>query len=81
MYNMKKTTIQINIDTLERLKSLKNFERQSYDELLVNLIDNCEEEIMSEEEISEIQNGLEDIKKGRIYPIEFVAKELGIILN
>ena len=78
---MKKTTIQINIDTLERLKSLKNFERQSYDELLVNLIDNCEEEIMSEEEISEIQNGLEDIKKGNVYSIESVAKELGIILN
>jgi len=78
---MKKTTIQINIETLEKLKSLKNSERQSYDELLVSLINNCEEEIMSEEEISEIQKGLEDIKKGRVSSIESVAKELGIILN
>ena len=78
---MKKTTIQINIETLEKLKSLKNFKRQSYDELLVSLINNCEEEIMSEEEISEIQQGLEDIKKGRVYPIEAVAKELGIVLH
>ncbi len=78
---MEKTTIQINIDTLKRLKSLKNFERQSYDELLVSLINNYEEEIMSEEEISEIQNGLEDIKRGDVYSIESVAKELGIILN
>jgi len=78
---MKKTTIQINIETLEKLKSLKNSERQSYDELLVSLINNCEEEIMSEEEISEIQRGLEDIKKGRVSSIESVAKELGIILN
>ena len=78
---MEKTTIQIKFETLERLKSLKNMERQSYDEVLNNLIDNCEEESLSEEEINEIQKGLEDVKKGRIYPIEVVARELGIALN
>lgn len=78
---MEKTTIQINLETLERLKSLKNFERQSYDEVLNNMIDSCEEESLSEEEINEIQKGLEDVKKGRVYPIEVVAKELGIALK
>jgi len=78
---MEKTTIQINLETLQRLKSLKNSERQSYDELLNNLINNCEEESLSEEEINEIQKGLEDVKKGRVYPIEVVAKELGIALK
>ena len=78
---METTTIQINFETLERLKSLKNMERQSYDEVLNNLIDNCEEENLTEEEINEIQKGLEDIKRGRVYPIESVAKELGIILR
>mgnify|MGYP001602105443 CR=1 FL=1 len=78
---MEKTTIQINTETLERLKSLKNFERQSYDEVLNSLINNSEEESLSEEEISEIQRGLEDIKKGRVYSIESVAKELGISLK
>jgi predicted CopG family antitoxin len=78
---MEKTTIQINIETLERLKSLKHFERQSYDELLNSLINNCEEERLSEEEINEIQKGLEDVKKGRVYSIEVVARELGIALK
>ncbi len=78
---MGKTTIQVNTETLQKLKVLKNFERQSYDEVLINLIDNCEKEIFGEEEINEIQEGLEDIKKGRVYPIELVAKELGIVLN
>jgi len=78
---MGKTTIQISIGTLERLKSLKNIERESYDEVLNNLIDSCEEESLSEEEINEIQKGLEDIKKGRVYPIESVARELRIILR
>ncbi len=78
---MDKTTIQINFETLERLKALKSFDRQSYDELIKNLIDNIEDETLNEDEINEIQEGLEDIKKGRVKPIEQVAKELGITLK
>ena len=78
---MEKTTIQINLETLKRLKMLRHFERQSYDDILNNLIDNCEEESFSETELKEIQEGLEDIKRGRVTPIEEVAKELGISLK
>jgi len=78
---MEKTTIQINFETLERLKSLKNSERQSYDEVLNNLIDNCEEDSLSEEEIEDIKIALENVKRGKIKPIEQVARELGIILR
>jgi len=78
---MKKTTIQINSGTLERLKALKQFERQPYDEVLNNIIDDYEEEALTEEEISEIQQGLEDVKKGRVSSIVSVAKRLGIILK
>ncbi len=78
---MEKTTIQINSETLERLKSLKNFERQSYDEILNNIIDNLEEECLSEEEIKEIQEGLEDVKMGRTISIEQLAKEMGVKLK
>jgi predicted transcriptional regulator len=78
---MEKTTIQLNIETLMRLKALKNFHRQSYDELISNLVDNAMEETLDEEEINEIQKGLEDVKKGKVYPIEMVAKELCIALK
>jgi len=78
---MEKTTIQINLETLEKLKLLKNFERQSYDEILNNLIDNNDSETLEENEIAEIQRGLEDIKKGRVKSIEHVARELGISLK
>lgn len=81
MYNMDKTTIQINIETLERLKALKNFERQSYDEVLNRLIDNREEESLSEEEIEDIKIALDNVKRGKVKPIEQVAKELGILLQ
>ena len=48
---MEKTTIQINFETLERLKSLKNSERQSYDELLNNLMNNCEEKNLNKKKM------------------------------
>ncbi len=78
---MEKTTIQISQSTLERLKSIKRFERQSYDDLLNNILNEVEEEIMSKEEIEEIKIALENVKRGNVKPIEQVAKELGIILR
>jgi predicted CopG family antitoxin len=78
---MEKTTIQISNETLERLKALKNFERQSYDDILINLIENIEEETLSEEEIDDIKIALEEVKRGEVYPIEKVAKELGVKLK
>ena len=78
---MEKTTIQINSETLGRLKNLKNFERQSYDEVLNNLIDTREEERLSEEEIEDIKIALENVKRGKVKPIEQVARELGITLR
>ena len=78
---MEKTTIQIHLETLDRLKALKNFERQSYDDVLNILINNSEEEILSEEEIEEIKQGLEDVKMGRTITFELVLKKRGIKLK
>ena len=78
---MEKTTIQLNQITLERLKALKNMERQSYDNLLNNLIDNSEAESLSEEEIEDIKIALENVKRGKVKPIEQVAREIGITLK
>ena len=78
---MEKTTIQINQNTLDRLKALKSIERQSYDDLLNNIIDNQADEALSEREIEEIKMGLENVRKGKVKTIERVAKELGIALR
>ena len=78
---MEKTTIQISQGTLNRMKNLKSHERQSYDELLNGILDNVEDEELSQEEIREIQSALENVKKGKVQSIEAVAKELGIVLR
>ena len=78
---MEKTTIQISTNTLERLKSIKSSERQSYDEILNNILDDIDEEVISEEEIQDIKIALENVKRGKFKPIEQVAKELGVNLR
>ena len=78
---MDKTTIQLSSETLERLKVLKSFERQSYDDVLNILIDNFDDEPLTKKEIDEIKIGLEDIRMGRVVPFEQVLKEKGIRLN
>lgn len=76
-----KTTVQISTETLERLKRLKQHERESYDFVLNKLIDEADDDELSEEEIEDIKIALEEVKKGKVYSIESVAKELGIKLN
>lgn len=78
---MEKTTIQINMKTLERLRALKRYERESYGEIVNSLINESEDEELSEEEIEAIKRGLDDKRKERTYSIEEVAKELGIKLK
>ena len=78
---MEKTTIQISPNILERLKMLKKHERESYEEVLANLLDEYEEETLSNEEIEDIKEALEEVKRGETTPIEEVAKEFKIVLR
>ena len=73
--------IQIKKDTAESLKNLKDYNRQSYDEIIRKLIETNDEDILTNEDINDIKQGLEDIKAGKIRPIEKVAKDLGIKLK
>jgi predicted transcriptional regulator len=77
---MDKTTIQLSSETLERLKMFKQHQRESYEEVLNNLMDESGEEELSADEIDEIKISLEEVKQGKTKPIEQVAKELGVSL-
>ncbi|MBW2974191.1 hypothetical protein KY366_00605 [Candidatus Woesearchaeota archaeon] len=78
---METTMIQLKKKTAQRLRSFKNYGRQSYDEIINRLIQEAEEEPLTEEEIKEIQQGLEDVKANRVKSIEDVAKGYGIRLK
>ena len=78
---MEKTTIQISTGTLDRLKTMKRYERESYDEVLNQLLDGAEEEMLTETEIEEIKQALDEVKHGEVFSIEDVAKEFNVKLN
>ena len=77
---MATTMVQLKKDTARRLQDLKKYPRETYDEVINSLIDTQEEEPITEQELKEIEEGLEDIRKGRIHRIEDVAKELKVKL-
>jgi len=78
---VEKTTIQISKGTLEILKGLKKYERESYDEVIRNIIEEVGEETLTSEEIKDIEISLKEIKEGKTRSIEEVAKSLGISLK
>jgi len=77
---MEKTTIQVGVGTLGRLRALKRYDRESYDELLNYLMNHFTEEVLSAGEIAEIQEALDSIREEGTVPIEDVMKEAGISL-
>ena len=78
---MKTTMIQIKKDTAESLKELKDYNRQSYDEIIRKLIEINDEEMLTNKDIDNIKKGLDDIKAGRTIPLEKVAEDLDIKLK
>ncbi len=78
MVNM--TTIQLRKTTLERLKEQKPLAKVSYDDVINRLLDEADDETLSNEEIADIQESLEQIKKGEVHSLEDVAKELNVKL-
>jgi len=74
------TTIQVEKATAERLKYHKRYTKESYDEVINQMIDQTEEQELKEEALLDIRTSLEEVKTGKGTPIEEFAKELGIEL-
>jgi len=77
---MENTMIQVKKDTAEELKKLKEYNRQSYDEIIRRLME-ANEDMLTEEDINSIKKGLDDIKAGRVSSIEKVAGNIGVNLK
>lgn len=78
---METTMIQIKKETAQKLKSFKEYKKQSYDEVINSLFLECEAEGLTEKERKNIEEALEDVKAGRMHRIEDVAKEFGVKLG
>jgi len=70
------TTIQVSKDLLEKLKQMKIHAKESYENLIWDLIEDRME--LSEETKREIEEAREQYKRGETISHEEVKKELGL---
>ena len=73
------TTIQLDEKTKQKLDMMKIHPRETYGKVIERLIENDESEAeLSPQAIKDIEESLEDLKKGRVYTHEEVKKKLGL---
>ena len=75
------TTIQVKEKTLERLRTIKEYSRESYDDLINRMVDQLDEGALTAQAIESIKRGLDDIQKKRTRPLGAVAKDFGVALD
>ncbi|PWR71814.1 hypothetical protein ACKUB1_14530 [Methanospirillum stamsii] len=73
------STIYIEKVVKDQLKSLKQYPKESYNDIIKRLI-TCaiDPNPLSPEEIAGIEEALEDIKAGRVHTEEEIMKEFGV---
>ena len=73
------TTIQLDEKIKEKLDQMKVHPRETYGKVIERLVENeIEEEELSPQAIKDIEEALDDIKKGRVYSHEEVKRKLGL---
>jgi len=70
---METTTIQISKELQKKLEAKKMFEKESYEEVIFNLLEDTME--LSEETKKNIEQSRADIKAGRDYTLEQIKRE------
>ncbi len=69
------TSIQIKKETKYKLDSLKMSKRDTYNDIIENLLEDSLE--LSEETLKEIQEAIEEYKQGQTSSLEEVKRQLG----
>ena len=70
------TTIQISGELQSKLTSRKMFDRETYEEIIWDLLEDTME--LNEETKRDIAEARADVKKGRVYTLDQVRKEAGL---
>lgn len=72
---MATTTIQISTELMEKLKTRKMYDKESYEEVINNLLEDTME--LSDETKRHLKQAEKDIEEGRTIPLIEVKKKLG----
>lgn len=74
------TTIQLDEKTKSKLTKLKNFPRESYDDVVKRLVTiaTSDSDVLSKNALRDLQEAIDDVKKGRLLSHEHVKKKHGL---
>ena len=70
------TTIQVSQDLLKELKSRKMYDKESYEEIIWDLLEDSKE--LSKETLQNLKEAEEDVKAGRVISHEQLKRNLGL---
>lgn len=70
------TSIQVSRDLLEELKTRKMYDKESYEDIIRDLLEDTLE--LSEETKKHIEQSKKDFESGRTHTLEEVEKRLGL---
>lgn len=76
---MKQSTIKLSKKLKDDLKKQMNHSRETYEIVIARLLKfTQEDDVLSDKVIRNIEEGVKDIKAGRVYTSEQVKKKLGL---
>jgi hypothetical protein len=76
---MEQSTIKLSKKLKNDLKKQMNHPRETYESVITRLLKiNQEDDILSDEVIKNIEEGIADIKAGRVYASDQVKRKLGL---
>jgi len=76
---MEQSTIKLSKKIKNDLKKQMNHPKETYETVIARLLKNTlEDEVLSKATIKNIEEGVADIKAGRVYTSEQVKKKLGL---
>ena len=78
-YTMEQSTIKLSKKIKNELRKQMNHPSETYETVIARLLKNTQEDdILSDEVIRNIEEGLADIKAGRVYTSDQVKRKLGL---
>lgn len=76
---MQQATMKCSSMIQKQLQKIRNYPKEPLEVIVIRLLRyHAENAVLTEEEIKDVQKGLDDIKAGRVYTTEQLNKELGL---
>jgi len=76
---MPSTTMKISKKTISKLEKTRNYPKEPLEDVVERLLEHyAYDDVLTDQEIKDVEEGLADIKAGRVYTTEQLNKKLGL---